>query len=150
MRTIRLLGCVLGSLLCFCGTLGYADEVAVVFLKTVHGNVLVRSLGEPDWHAPGAGMPLEETTEVKLSAGAAVLIWLDHEEAAGKVAMMDQGVFRFALIRREDGERKTVIEVGHGTLTVQGDGRRKTSGLEIRTPTGRMAVKDAAMRIRVE
>ena len=127
-----------------------ADDVAVVFLKAVRGDVMIRSLGEPEWHAPHQGMALEETTEIRTGSQAQVLIWLDQDERIGKISMADNGVFRFALLRREDGERKTVIELGKGTLTVQGDTQRKTSGLEIRTPTGRVAVKDAAMRFTVE
>ena len=75
---------------------------------------------------------------------------LDQEESAGTVSMEGKGVFRFALLRREDGVRKTVIELGKGILTVQGDRRSKAPGLEIKTPTGRVAVKTAAMKFTVE
>jgi hypothetical protein len=141
---------LLGFFLVFFGTALRADDVANVFLKSVSGDVVIRSLGEPDWHAPQQGMALEETTEIRLGPEAQALIWLDKDELAGKVSMADKGVFRFALVRRDNGERKTVVELGQGTLTVQGDTRQKTSGLEVQTPTGRVAVKDAAMRFTVQ
>jgi hypothetical protein len=128
----------------------HADDVAVVFLKGIKGAALIRSLGEPGWHLPRQGMTLEETTEIRVGLGAEVVIWLDNDEASGKISMADKGVFRFAQIRREGTERKTLVELGSGTLMVQGDKRRKTSGLEIKTPTGHVAVKDAAMRITVK
>ncbi len=140
----------LGSFLFLGSAVIRADDVAAVLLKAARGDVMIRSLGEPEWHAPRQGMILEETTEIRTGSDGMVLIWLDEDERAGKVSMADRGVFRFALLRREDGERKTVIELGKGTLTVQGDTRRKTSGLEVRTPTGRVAVKDAEMRLTVQ
>jgi hypothetical protein len=127
-----------------------ADEVAVVYLKVASGQVQLRSLGEPEWHVPQAGMTLEETTEVRTGSEGQVVIWLDQKERAGKVVMAGPGVFRFAMLRRENGVRKTVIELGKGTLTIQGDTQSRISGLEVKTPTGRVAVKDAAMRITVE
>lgn len=139
--------CLLVSFLSFGAR---AEEAPVVFLKDVRGDVVLRSLGDTDWRSARAGTALEQTTEILSGKDGRVVIWLEKDQKAGQAAMSGEGVFRFSFIHREQDHRKTVIELGRGTLMVQGDRRSRTAELEVHTPTGRVAVRDAAMRIRVD
>ena len=141
---------ILGFLFLCAAPVFAQHEMPGVFLKSMRGDVHIRSIGDKDWAPAQVGMLLVQTTEVRVSSGGEAVIWLDAKEAAGKIAMAGRGVFRFAFIDRDGSRRKTVVELGSGTLMVQGDKDIKNSELEIRTPKGRVAVKDAAMKIRVE